>query len=83
MKSDSMIISYENIDFEIHYDYYPEEKPNLDPESPTCGPGSEEAVDISEISIISDTEKNDLYDLLPESTITYMKEMILDQIGEE
>lgn len=91
MKSDSTIISYENIDFEIHYDYLterpwplvPEEEPNLDPESPTCGPGAPAEIEIWSISVNSDKYKRNIIEIVKDDIIEYFEEQVAQIMNED
>lgn len=83
MKSDSTHITYENVLYQIDFDYFPEEKPNLDPESPTCGPGAPAEIEIWSISVNSDKYKRNIIEIVKDDIIEYFEEQVAQIMNED
>ena len=73
------IITYSDIQLRCLYEYIPGEAPNYDVESPTCGPGSSDDVDIYKIYVI-DSNIN-IYDLFSSTQLDQIASCILEQLS--
>lgn len=71
-------ITYSGIELKCTYKYIPGESPNYNVESPTCGPGSPDDVEIYEI-YLTDSSTN-IYDLFLFDQLESIAELILDKI---
>lgn len=83
MKSDSIQITYENVLYQIDFDYFPGEEPNLDPESPTCGPGSPAEIEIWSISVNADKYKQNIIEIVKDEIIEYFEELVAQKMNED
>ena len=71
-------ITYSGIELKCTYELIPGESPNYNIESPTCGPGSPDDVEICEI-YLTDSSTN-IYDLFSSDQLDSIAEIILDEI---
>lgn len=71
-------ITYSGIELKCIYEYIPGEPPNYNVESPTCGPGSPDDVEIYEIYLTDSS--TDIYDLFLSDQLDSIAEIILDKI---
>lgn len=73
-------ISLHGHDWQVTYDYQRAEKPNYDVESPLVGPGCDASVEICEVYLFNDPERNDLYPVLAESFIKELEAKVLESL---
>ena len=71
-------VTYSGIPLKCIYEYIPGEPPNYNVESPTCGPGSPDDVEIYEIYLTDSS--TDIYDLFSSDQLDSIAEFILEQI---
>ena len=71
-------ITYSGIPLKCTYKLIPGESPNYNIESPTCGPGSPDDVEIYEIYLTDSS--TDIYDLFLFDQLESIAEIILEQI---
>lgn len=65
---------------EVEYDYTPAEAPVYDVESPVCGPGCDESVEVCAAWIKGDPTRRDIWPILPIETREVVEDMTTAQV---